>query len=49
MFGEFNRITKLDALLYNTKFGMTVINSKKTFDEFFARFTSAIVPLDFMD
>ena len=39
MLGEFDRVAKLDALLYDPKFGMAVINSKKTFDEFFTRFT----------
>ena len=49
MFGEFDKVAKSDALLHNPKFGMAISNSKETFDEFLARFTSAIAPLDFTD
>lgn len=49
MFGEFNKVAKSDALLHDLKFGIAVANSKETFDEFFARFTLAIAPLDFTD
>ena len=47
--GEFDKIVKSDALSHDPKFGMAVTNLKKTFDEFFARFASAIAPLDFTD
>ncbi len=49
MFGEFDKVAKSDALLHDPKFGMAVANPKETFDEFLARFTSAIAPLDFTD
>ena len=49
MFGEFDKVAKSDALLHDPKFGMAVTNLKETFDEFLARFTSAIAPLDFTD
>ena len=48
-FGEFDKIAKLDTFLYNPKFGIVSANAKETFDKFFARFTSIIVPLDFTD
>ena len=49
MFGEFDKVAKSDALLHDPKFGMAITNPKETFDEFLARFTSAIAPLDFTD
>lgn len=49
MFGQFDKIAKSNALLYNPKFGMAIANLKKTFDKFFARFTSLIIWLDFTD
>ena len=49
MFGEFDKIAKSDALLHDPKFGIAIANPKETFDEFLARFTSAIAPLDFTD
>lgn len=47
MFGKFDKITKLDTLLHDLKFGMAISNPEKTFDEFLARFTSVITLLDF--
>lgn len=49
IFGKFNKVAKLDALLYNAKFVIAVDNFKETFDEFIARFTSVIIPLVFTD
>lgn len=49
MFSEFNKIAKSDTLLYDLKFGIPIINLKKTFDKFFARFTLVIVPLNFIN
>ena len=49
MFGEFDKVAKSDALSHDLKFRMAVANPKETFDEFLARFTSAIAPLDFTD
>ena len=49
MFGEFDKVAKSDALLHDPKFGIAVANPKETFDEFLARFTLAIAPLDFTD
>lgn len=49
MFGLFYNVTKSNTLLHKPKFGITIDNPKETFDEFFARFTSAIVSLDFID
>lgn len=49
MFGEFDKVAKSDVLSYDSKFGMAVANFKETFDEFLARFTLAIAPLDFTD
>lgn len=47
IFDELDIIAKLDALLYNPKFGMAITNLKKTFDKIFTKFTLAIMPLDF--
>lgn len=47
MFSEFDKIIKLDAFLYDLKFGMAIANFKKIFDLFFARFISAITLLNF--
>ncbi|MCJ1347622.1 hypothetical protein MMC31_005850 [Peltigera leucophlebia] len=47
MFGEFDKFAKSDALLHDPKFGMAGTNPKEIFNEFLARFTSAIAPLDF--
>ena len=46
---EFDKVAKSDALLHFPKFGMGVnnANAKKTFDEFLARFTIVIAPLNF--
>ena len=49
MFAECDKVAKSVALLHDPKFGMAVANPKETFDEFLARFTSAIAPLDFTD
>lgn len=49
MFGEFNKLAKLDTFLYDPKFGIAIANSKKNFDKFFVKFTLAIMPLDFTD
>lgn len=49
MFGKFNRVVKSNTLLHDFKFGMTVINSKKTFNEFFAKFFLVIATLEFTD
>ena len=49
MFGEFDKVAKLDALLYDLKFSMAVANSKETLNKFLAKFTLAIAPLDFTD
>ena len=42
MFGKFDKVAKSDALLYDPKFEIVISNSKTIFDEFLARFTSAI-------
>ena len=47
IFDEFDKIAKSDTLLYDPKFDMAIVNSNKTFDIFFVRFTLAIVLLDF--
>ena len=49
IFGEFDKDVKSDALLYDLKFVMAVTNFKEIFDEFFARFTLVITPMDFTD
>ena len=49
MFGKFDKVAKLDALLHNPEFYMAVANPKEIFDTFFARFASAITSLDFLD
>ena len=49
MFGEFDKVAKLDALLHDSKFGIAIANLKETFDKFLARFTLAIMFLDFTD
>lgn len=49
IFDKFDKVAKSDAFLHDPKFGMTVVNLKKTFDKFLARFTSAIVLLNFTD
>ncbi len=49
IFREFDKVAKFDALLNDPKFGIAVSNPKETLDEFLARFTSAIAPLDFTD
>lgn len=49
VFGKFDKVAKLDAFLYDPKFGIAVTNLKKTFDEFLDRFILAIVLLDFID
>lgn len=49
IFAEFNRVAKSDTLLHDPKFGIAVINSKETFDEFFAKFTLAIALIDFIN
>ena len=46
---EFDKVAELDAFLYDPKFGIAIVNPKEIFDKFLARFTSAIVPLDFKD
>lgn len=32
IFSKFDKIAKSDLILYNPKFGMAILNSKKTFD-----------------
>lgn len=49
IFREFDKVAKFDALLNDPKFGIAVSNPKETLDEFLARFTSVIAPLDFTD
>ena len=49
IFDEFDKVVKSNAFLHDPKFGMAIANPKETFDEFFARFTSAIAPLEFTD
>lgn len=49
IFGKFDNIAKLDAFLYDPKFGMAIANSKETFDKFLVRFISAIALFDFID
>lgn len=49
IFDEFDKVAKLDAFLYDLKFGMAITNLKETFNEYFARFILAIMPLDFID
>lgn len=47
IFDKFNKVAKLDNFLYDFKFRMTINNFKKTFNEFFTRFTSTIIALNF--
>lgn len=49
MFGEFDKVGKADAKLHDPKFPMGKTNPKETFDEFLARYTSAIAVLGFTD
>ena len=46
MFGEHNQFAKSDALLHDPKFKMGATKSQETFDEFYARFTIAVAPLN---
>lgn len=49
IFGKFYKVIISDALLYDPKFGIAITNPKEIFDIFFARFTSVIASLDFID
>lgn len=49
MFGKFDKVVKLNALLHDPKFEMIVINLKKIFEDFFARFTLVIALLDLIN
>lgn len=49
MFSKFNRVVKSNTLLHDFKFGITVINFKKTFNKFFAKFILVIAILEFTD
>lgn len=49
MFHKFNKTTKLDALLYDLKFGIVLSNSKKIFEKFFTWFILTIAPLNSKD
>ena len=49
MFGEYDLVAKNDALIHSPNFHMGIKNSKETFDEFLARFTTAIDPLSFSE
>ena len=49
IFGEFDKIAKSDAFIYDFKFSIVIANPKETFDIFFARFISVIIPLNFID
>ena len=42
LFGEFNIEAKYEALLYNPKFYIGIINPDKEFNKFLARYTVAI-------
>ena len=46
---KFDKITKLDAFLYDLKFSIAVVNPNERLNKFFIRFTLAIVLLDFTD
>lgn len=49
MFGEFDKVAKLNAFLHNPGFKIVVANLIEIFDMFLARFTSVIAPFDFID
>lgn len=49
IFSKFDKIAKSDTLLHNPKYEIVILNSKKTYDEFLAWFTSVIALLDFTD
>ena len=42
MFKEYNKKAKFEALLYNTKFNISLKNSQKIFNEFLTRFIEII-------
>lgn len=49
IFNKFDKFVKSDALLYNPKFIIRIINTKQTFNKFFIRFNIAIAYFDFLD
>ena len=49
MFGEFDKVAKANTELHDPKFGMGMKDSKESFDEFYARFATAVAPLGFND
>lgn len=46
MFGEFDKESKAEAELQNPKFHMGAKDPKETFDQFHARFTATVAPLN---
>ena len=46
IFGNYDKLIKNNALLYNPAFA---IKKKKTFDEFYARFSATIIPLSYSE
>lgn len=49
IFGKFNKVLKLDAVLYDFKIIIAIAKPKKTFNKFFVEFISAIILFDFTD
>ena len=49
IFVEYDKFAKWGIFLYNHEFGMDVNNPKEAFEDFFARITSAIMPVNFTD
>ena len=45
LFGEFNIEAKCEALLYDPKFYIGIVNPDKEFNKFLARYIIAIAPL----
>lgn len=47
IFCKFDKVAKLNALLYNPRFEIAILNLKEIFDEFLACFTSTITLFNF--
>lgn len=47
MFCKFDKVAKLDALLYDPRFEIAISNLKEIFDEFLAHFISTIILFNF--
>ena len=51
MFGDYDKLEKCDAMLYDSLFGIGVSkkNGNETFDEFYARFSAIIASLRYSE